>query len=232
MNNVTTVLFCIAATAATYLGMHFLVAPRLQPPAVEVPALSGLTPETARSLTDPKGLLLVLDGERAPDDDRVAPGTLFDQNPLGGSRLHPGDKVHASIARPLLHVPSLVGQTVEAARLALQAEGLLPGAVTETASATVPPGQVIATTPAVGAAVHKGDAVDLSVSKSESVQVPNLRGRSPSSARQLLEQAGLVLGEQRQGVDDNAGDGVVLRQVPAAGTPVQKGQKIDIVVNE
>ncbi len=234
MNNVTTVLFCIAATAATYLGMHLLVAPRLQPAAIDVPVLNGLSPDQARGLTDPRGLMLVLDGERAPDDEKTAPGTLFDQNPLGGSRLHPGEKVHASIARPvpLPHVPVLLGQTADAARQALSAEGLRAGTITEVPSTTVPPGQVVSTSPAGGAAVHKGDAVDLTVAKNDQVAVPSVRGKSPGSARQLLEQAGLVLGEQRHGVDDNAGDGVVLKQTPAAGTLLPRGQKVDIVVNE
>ena len=53
-----------------------------------------------------------------------------------------------------------------------------------------------------------------------------------AAARAALEQVGLLLGDVRKGSDDNAADGVVLRQSPAAGTAVPKGQKVDIVINE
>src|SRR4051812_11870247 len=87
----------VAATALTYVVMHFFVAPRLPVNAVEVPPIAGLSPEQARGLLEPRGLLLVLDSEKV--DERVAPGTLCEQTPLGGSRLRRGDLVHASLAR-------------------------------------------------------------------------------------------------------------------------------------
>jgi len=62
--------------------------------------------------------------------------------------------------------------------------------------------------------------------------VPSVRGKSAGGARAALEQAGLLLGDVRKGSDDNAADGVVLRQNPPAGTAVPKGQKVDIVINE
>ena len=234
----TSVLFCIGATAATYLSMHLWVAPRLPVAFVEVPPLSGLSVEQASALCDPRGLLLVIDGERTPDpgtsrDRPIVPGTLFDQHPMPGSRLHPGEKVHVSIARAAPRVPNLAGQSPEAARKLLGEAGLLAGTVREVFSATVPPGQVVGSQPEAGAEARPGDGVDLEVSKGpEQVAVPRLLGRGARAARQALEQAGLVLGEQKQGVDDNAEDGVVLRQTPAAGTMVPKGQKVDVVVNE
>ncbi len=54
----------------------------------------------------------------------------------------------------------------------------------------------------------------------------------PDAVIELLETAGLVLGDVRKTSDDNAADGVVLRQSPPAGTAVPKGQKVDIVINE
>src|SRR5689334_19181828 len=93
----TTIIVAALVSAGAYLATHFLVAPRLPVHSAEVPSLAGLSPEQAREVLEPRGLLLVLDGERA--DDRVAPGTLVEQHPLGGSRLRRGDPVHASIAR-------------------------------------------------------------------------------------------------------------------------------------
>jgi serine/threonine-protein kinase len=240
LQHLTSVLFCIGATAATYLLMNQVVAPRLPIAAVEVPNLTGLTIDQARRLCDPPGLLLVVDGERTPEPGQVEAarpipaGTLFDQHPLGGSRLRRGEKVHVNLALPPPppRVPSLAGQTRDAAQARLRELGLRPGAVTEAAS-DLPIGLVVGTRPESGAEVRRDDPVDLIVSKgAEQVQVPNLRGKSVGAAEKLLVQAGLLLGDQRRGVDDNAGDGVVLRQTPAAGTMAPKGQRVDLVVNE
>lgn len=225
----------ILATAGTYVLMHTYVAPHLSAPTIEVPQVVGLTAEQGRALTEPLGLLLVLDGEKEPDSDRITPGSLFDQKPLRGSRILRGGEIHALVATApqLVPVPNVAGQPVDAARRQLQQAGLRPGNVTELPSATVALGMVIATVPAAGEKLRHNEAVELQVSKGgEQVAVPSLRGKSAGGARAVLEQAGLVLGSIRKDSDDNAADGVVLRQSPAAGTAVAKGQKVDIVINE
>src|SRR6185312_12995317 len=83
-NAFVTIVLAIGFTTATYLGMHFVVLPHLPVHAVDVPSLAGLTPDQARGLLEPRGLLLILDEERP--DERAAPGTLIDQRPLAGSR--------------------------------------------------------------------------------------------------------------------------------------------------
>ncbi|MBL8635965.1 MAG: PASTA domain-containing protein [Myxococcales bacterium] len=222
-------------SATTVVVMHMYVTPKLPVVTVEVPQVSGLTTDQARAITEPLGLLLVLEGEKIPDGDKVQTGTLFEQRPLKGSRLTHGGEVHAYVAIPpqLATVPALVGQVVTAAEQQLQVAGLRLGSVTEEISATIPPGQVISTRPAAGEKLRKSEPVSLVVSKAQDqVDVPSLRGRSLGSARQALEQLGLALGDVRKGTDDNAADGAVLRQSPAAGTKVAKGQKVDLVVND
>lgn len=236
LKHLTSILFCIGATAGTYLVMHLYIGPRLQlAAAVDVPPLQGLTVEQARGLCDPKGLLLVVDGERAPEGERVAVGTLFDQHPLGGSRLRAGEKVHVTVARavPTTKVPALAGKPLEEARRLLKEQGLEPGATSEVEDRAVAVGAVVRSQPEGGAEARVGQAVELVVSKGAGqVAAPNLRGRGVAAAQKLLEEAGLLLGEQHRIVDDNADDGVVLRQNPPAGTMVPRGQKVDLFINE
>jgi serine/threonine-protein kinase len=234
---VTSVVLSIVATAGTYLAMHHLVPPPGPPAqqAVEVPQVVGLTADQARGLVEPLGLLLVLDGEKEPDSDRIAAGNLFEQRPIKGSRILRGGELHAYVATApqLVPIPNLAGQPVDAAKRLIQQAGLRVGNVTEAASPTVAVGMIIATVPAFGEKLRRNEAVELQVSKGgEQVPVPNVRGRSAGSARAALEQVGLLLGEVRHGSDDNAADGAVLRQNPPAGTSVPKGQKVDIVVND
>lgn len=223
----------LVVTAAAYMGMHYFVGPLT--PLSDVPQLVGLLPDQARGLTEPSGLSLVIDGQREPDSDKVAPGTILEQRPLHGSRLRRGSEVHATLALPVskVAVPALAGQPLATAQKLLADVGLKSGAVTEVVNVTAAPGTVVQSEPPASAQLRRGEAVSLQVSKgTEQVVVPSLRGRSLGSARQALEQVGLLLGEVRKGSDDNAADGVVLRQDPASGEKLAKGQKVNLVVND
>jgi serine/threonine-protein kinase len=225
-----TVLLSIATTTATYLAMHFIVEPRLPVHAADVPSLSGLTPEQARGLLEPRGLLLVLDEERA--DERASPGTLVDQRPLAGSRVRRGDDVHSAVAKAV-KVPKLVGLMVDAAKDALDQVKMKPGALSEVSSATVPKGQVLATNPSAGGDARSDGTVDLQLSAGPAAAlVPSVLGKSKSSAKALLEKAGFVVGTMHTGSNDDYDQGVVIRQDPAANTSATPGAKIDLTIND
>ena len=229
-NALLTIVLAIGFTTATYLGMHFVVLPRLPVHAVDVPSLSGLTPDQARGLLEPRGLLLILDEERP--DERAAPGTLIDQRPLAGSRLRRGEDVHAAVAKAV-RMPKLTGLTVDAARDALDQIKLKPGAVTEVASATVPKGQVVAQNPAAGAEGRADATVDLQVSSGPAAQpVPSVIGKSKSGAKDLLEKAGFTVGTLHVGSNDDYDSGIVIRQQPPANTQAAPGTKIDLTIND
>jgi serine/threonine-protein kinase len=227
---VVTILLAVGFTTATYLGMHFVVLPRLPVHAVDVPSLSGLTPDQARGLLEPRGLLLILDEERP--DERAAAGTLIDQRPLAGSRLRRGEDVHAAVAKAV-RMPKLVGMTVDAARDALEQLKLKPGTVTEVASATAPKGQVIAQNPTAGAEGRSDATVDLQLSSGPAAQaVPSVVGKSKSGAKDVLEKAGFAVGTMHVGSNDDYDSGVVIRQQPPANTQAAPGTKIDLTIND
>jgi beta-lactam-binding protein with PASTA domain len=225
-----TVVLSVAMTTATYLSMHFLVQPRLPVHAVDVPSLSGLSPEQARGILEPRGLLLILDEERP--DEHAQPGTLVDQRPLAGSRLRRGEDVHAAVAKAV-RVPKLTGMSTEEARAALEQLKLKVGSVAEVSSATAPKGQVVATTPTAGAESRPDGTVDLQVSAGPQAQpVPSVVGKSKSTATTLLEKAGFTVGSLRVGSNDDYDQGVVIRQNPAANATAPPGSKVDLTIND
>lgn len=228
-----TVVLSVTMTTATYLALHFLVEPRLPVRAVDVPSLDGLTPEQARGLLEPRGLLLIVDEERA--DDRAAPGTLIDQRPLPGSRLRRGEDVHVALARGAapVKVPKLTGLTVDAAREVLDPMHLKVGNVTETPHPTLPKGQIIASTPAAGADTKADSAVDLQVSAGPPAQpVPSVIGKSRSTAKALLEKAGFAVGNVHYGSNDDYDANIVIKQDPAANATAAPGTKVDLTIND
>lgn len=225
-----TIVLAVGFTTATYLGMHYVVLPHLPVHAVDVPSLSGLTPDQARGLLEPRGLLLILDEERP--DERASPGTLVDQRPLAGSRLRRGEDVHAAVAKAV-RMPKLVGLTVDAARDALDGLKLKPGAVTEVSSATAPKGQVMGQNPLAGAEGRPDGTVDLQVSGGPAATVvPSVVGKSKSSAKDLLEKAGFAVGTLHMGSNDDYDSGIVIRQQPPANTQAAPGTKIDLTIND
>jgi len=225
-----TIVLAVGFTTATYLGMHFVVLPRLPVHAVDVPSLSGLTPDQARGLLEPRGLLLILDEERP--DERATPGTLIDQRPLAGSRLRRGEDVHAAVAKAV-RMPKLVGLTADAARDALDGLKLKPGAVTDVSSATVPKGQVLAQNPVPGAEGRPDGTIDLQVSSGPAAAaVPSVIGKSKSTATDLLQKAGFAVGTLHVGSNDDYDTGIVIRQQPAANTQAAPGTKVDLTIND
>jgi serine/threonine-protein kinase len=232
-SSLATFLLASVATAATYLFMHFVVGPRLPVPDVEVPPLSGLSAEQARGLLEPRGLLLILDGEKS--DQAVAAGTLTAQQPLGGSRLPRGGMVHAFVATapPTPAVPRVAGLTLADARDLLGKAHLRAGVVAEQPSDTVVKGAVIGSAPPVGAEVRTDSVIDLTVSSGPDAQpVPSVIGKRLSKAKEILEKAGFVAGQTRYGSNDDFDQGVVISQTPAASAPAAKGAKIDLVIND
>jgi serine/threonine-protein kinase len=232
-DTLTAVIVSALVSAGAYLAMHFLVAPRLPVHSVEVPPLVGMSPEQARDILEPRGLLLVLDGEQPTD--RVAAGLVAEQHPLGGSRLRRGDEVHASVGRPgaALTVPPLTGMTIDAAREQLTRARLRAGSAAEAPSATVPKGLVADSRPPKGTEAKTDTVVDLIVSSGPPTQpVPQVVGKRLSTAKQLLEKAGFVVGATRYGSNDDYDQGVVIGQLPKAGDPAPAGGKIDLTIND
>jgi serine/threonine-protein kinase len=62
------------------------------------------------------------------------------------------------------------------------------------------------------------------------VQVPDVIGRRPRAARAELEAAGLQVNQQQVPVRDPQQNGRVVLQSPQAGTTVQRGSTVTIVV--
>ena len=199
---------------------------------VDVPSLIGASVDTARSALDQTGLLLVVAEDR--EDTGAPPGQIVAQRPLAGSKLHAGEAVNVTVARPpvLVKVPNVVGQLIGEAKIRLEKARLTISNTVEQTHPTLGVGMVISQSVPEGAEVRAGSGLELKVSKgADSITVPAVTGKSLSRAKEILTQAGLVAGQVRYGSNDDRSPGVVLDQKPAANTAVAKGSAVDLVVN-
>jgi len=133
-------------------------------------------------------------------------------------------------------VPNVVNQTQAAASTAITAAGLVVGTVTQQSSATVLAGRVSSQNPTAGVGVAAGSAVNLVVSTGPApvpgtVSVPNVLNLTQLDATTAITTAGLVLGTISQSSSVTVPAGNVISQNPNAGTGVQAGSAVALIVS-
>jgi serine/threonine-protein kinase len=127
-------------------------------------------------------------------------------------------------------VPDWVGDPIVAVREEAQRLGVELDERPET-SDDVDAGDVIRTDPSAGGTVERGGTVIVAVSEgAEQVRVPPMLGQTREEARATLEAANLRLGNVSE-EPSGAQEGTVIRTNPTAGTDVDSGRAIDIVLS-
>lgn len=126
-------------------------------------------------------------------------------------------------------VPAVVGKEEQvASRLLTDAKFVVE--TEERADDEIAEGFVIESDPAEGSEAEEGSTVTLVVSVGpEQVTISNLQGLDYDTAKQQLEDQGLKV--KKSAVDDEAGEDVVINTNPAAGTPVDVGSTVTVIVS-
>ena len=184
----------------------------------DTPPVLGLTQAAAEQRLATFGLSASLGP--ADFDERVAPGLVLRQTPATNGRVRKGGSVSLVLSKgvDLRPVPRLAGLSRQAAADALAAAGLTLGTVTEAFSATVPQGQVIASTPPVDTRLRERTTVSLVLSRGvELLAVPDVRGTAQSAAEQALQAAGFRTTVTAV-FSDKTPAGIVTNQEPREGT--------------
>jgi serine/threonine-protein kinase len=98
-------------------------------------------------------------------------------------------------------------------------------------SSTATPGDVISQSPTGGSTVAPGSTVTIVVAEAPpKVTVPDVKGQKQGPAKNTLSGAGFSVATQSQDVSDPAQNGIVLDEIPAAGSSQTKGSTVTIVV--
>jgi eukaryotic-like serine/threonine-protein kinase len=199
------------------------------PPQTEVPDVIGQTRDEAVAALARADLEAKI-VEVYSDKDT---GTVTGQNPKAGEKVKVGTRVQINVSRGVrpLTVPSVIGQPYEQAASALEGAGFR--VVRQNVESDQPAGTVVDQNPGSGASAPAGTTVTLSVSKGPvEEQVPDVSSQAEDDAITTLEAAGFQVDVQREGTDDPALDGFVLRQDPAGGSKAPKGATVTIVVGQ
>lgn len=131
-----------------------------------------------------------------------------------------------------LEMPNLRGLNQSDAIDKLQQMGLRLGSAYETFS-DEDSGTVISQDPRSGTRISKGQTVDITVSKGQKIKkvsVPDVKGVPVDRARTIIESSSLSVGGTSEQESTQAA-GTVVSQSPAAGTEVDAGSSVRLVVS-
>ncbi|TNM69025.1 Stk1 family PASTA domain-containing Ser/Thr kinase [Streptomyces sp. NP160] len=130
----------------------------------------------------------------------------------------------------MVTVPVVVGETQQSAEARLRAEGLSVSGTTERADPAAA-GTVIDSDPEAGQQVEAKSAVALVLSSGPAaVQVPDVVGQTQEQAAARLDQQGLVLGTVSPQDAPQLRAGTVISTNPPAGTSLEPGATVELVV--
>ena len=232
---VVAVLLAVALLVGGAAGWWFLI----RVPVHEVPSFVGQDVGEVRSRAADLGW--ELDDRTVVRQDGTTPGEVVAQDPRAGSDLAEGETlvVSVSLGATLVPVPALAGLAEGDARAALDAAGLAVGAVTTANDEQVASGSVVSAAPSPGqedpdptGQLPKGTTLDLVVSSGPAPrQVPDgLAGASLADAKAKLAAVQLEAGVTEQ-YDEAVPAGVVMSAGIAAGTEVERGSAVPLVVS-
>jgi eukaryotic-like serine/threonine-protein kinase len=195
---------------------------------VLVPAVANLRQGQAIRELEDAGLGVTIDREFS---DRVKEDFAIRTVPPEGTEVTKGTRIRLLVSDgpEQVAVPNVTGLSRDSAEARLRDEGF--GVSVAEQESDEPEGDVIAQDPAAGAEVARGTTVTITVSTGKPrVQVPDVIGMKERSAMARLRSAGLVPVSQERTVTDPAQDGVVVEQRPGAGTELDEGGEVVIVV--
>jgi len=162
--------------------------------------------------------------------DLIPSNHVISQNPISGTVVLVGTPVELVVSLGKPWVPDLVGLSEAEARSLLPQLTLTVGTVTYQYNDTVPAGIVISHSPPAGTEVPVGSAVDLVVSLGKPA-VPYVVGLTATDANLALAAVTLTVGTRVYEYNDTIPKDVVISQDPNAGTIVNVGSAVNLLVS-
>jgi serine/threonine-protein kinase len=199
---------------------------------VPTPDLLGLSTSQAQSALAAAGLTFELAEEVFSEE--IPADVVVSTDPAPGDGVREAGSVAATISKgpERYQVPDVQGLTPEAAIAAINAANLAAGGRVEGFSNDIPAGSVSGTDPKIGESLKPLTPVDLVVSKGpKPVVIANVVGKRAPASKTTLESAGLVVTSSTK-FSEKVADGRVISVSPAAGTKVDSGSSVALVISK
>ncbi len=198
---------------------------------ISIPDLRTMTTEEATKVAHDVGLVVEVD-ENGAFSATVDAGLIAEQQPIAGYHVKTGSIVHVrpSLGNQRVSIPDLRGISFQAAQRDLEGLGLRSGAQIRLDAHKIGD-EVVATEPPIGTEVAPGTTINLLVNstpKRDLWVMPSFLSRSVGSVRQYCRRNHLRLGHVHEVSYPGFAGGTVLRQYPAAGSPLSRSDIITV----
>ena len=198
---------------------------------ITVPDVTGKQMTLARQILEDQHLRVTV---AETYDASVPVGVVVPQTPEAGTMVKEerAITIYVSKGGEELEMPNLRGLNQSDAIDKLQQMGRRLGSAYETFS-DEDSGTVISQDPRSGTRISKGQTVDITVSKGQKIKkvsVPDVKGVPVDRARTIIEGSSLSVGGTSEQESTQAA-GTVVSQSPAAGTEVDAGSSVRLVVS-
>ena len=202
---------------------------------IKVPDVSGMTEDEAQSALEDAGFKNI--SSEFSYSDSVPSGQVIGTTPEANAEATEDTEIVMQVSKGAEKktVPNVVGQADADAQNAIKNAGLTIGTVTYDYSDSVAQGIVISQSVEGGKKVSAGTTVDLVISNgpepAAKVNVPPVTGTSLNNARQLIQSAGLSVGNVSYQYSDSVAAGSVISCNPGVGSSVDEGTSVSLVVS-
>ncbi|MFD0362529.1 Stk1 family PASTA domain-containing Ser/Thr kinase [Nocardia sp. GCM10030253] len=194
-----------------------------------VPPIAGLDQQRAIAALQNAGFSTEI---RQKASDTIPVGGVVGSDPPAGSKITKSTTVAVLVSSGKPRVPEVKpGDALSKVNQLIRDSGLQPVDSGETGS-SAPKGTLAKTDPAPGTVLPMNAQVKVYRSNgSQPVKVPEVRGRATADATKMLTDAGITVRETRLQYDKNVEGDKVIGTDPAAGTTVQSGDGVTLIVS-
>ncbi|WP_088838967.1 MULTISPECIES: Stk1 family PASTA domain-containing Ser/Thr kinase [unclassified Listeria] len=203
------------------------------PTEFEVPDVSGKTESQAISLLQKEGFTIGRTIEK--NSDSVKDGDVINTDPEAGEMKEKGAKItlYVSIGSKKVTMEDYSGRSYEDTETVLKEQGFKSVSKKEEYSDTVEAGMIISQSPAAGTdVVAKDTDVELMVSRGKApITLKDLRGYNQTALDDYASSVGITIQTTEQN-SDTVEKGQVISQSPAAGTTINAGSTVNVVISK
>lgn len=201
---------------------------------VSIPDITGKTIDQARNELQKRDLGISVAGTEFSDE--LEKGRIISQDPAPGSRL----KVNRSIlvvvsgGQESVRVPFFAGKSLEQATATMRRIGLARGALSQVHTPRYPAGKIIAQNPPADTVVERNSPVGFLVSQGAAEKkyiMPDLIGRQIDLVVPELQNLGFKVEDIRHVYYPGLERGIIVKQDPPGGFPIQKRNPINLEVS-
>ncbi len=195
-----------------------------------VPSIAGLDTQRAVAALQAAGFETETKNKAS---DIIPVGNVVGTDPPAGSKVVKGSTVAVLVSSGKPKVPEITaGQDVNTVNEAIRDAGLTPVDAGEVGS-SAPKGSVAKVEPGPGTVLPAGGTVKVYRSSgSQPVKLPDVRGKTEEEARAALQSAGISVTSTRTQFDAKVKSGQVVGTDPAAGTMVDSGKGVVLILND